>query len=185
MGGGNRLKQSSDSAIDSPPRDSNNTFIVIQLLGSHGARYDLRYPKEFEIFTPTCKSDELSKCDKAHIRNAYDNSLIYTDFVVAQIIKMLQSSTARDSVLWYISDHGESLGEYNQYMHGGLPYTIAPNAQKQVPSYFWFKNPHDSRYATLESRKNRAYSQDFVFHTLLSLLEIHTSDYDETFDIVK
>lgn len=104
---------------------------------------------------------------------------------MAQIIKMLQSSTARDSVLWYISDHGESLGEYNQYMHGGLPYTIAPNAQKQVPSYFWFKNPHDSRYATLESRKNRAYSQDFVFHTLLSLLEIHTSDYDEAFDIVK
>lgn len=189
MGGGNRLKQSSDSRNDSNTRvsksDSNNAFIVIQLLGSHGARYDLRYPKEFEIFTPTCKSDELSKCDKSHIRNAYDNSLIYTDFVVAQIIKMLQSSTARDSALWYISDHGESLGEYNQYMHGGLPYTIAPNAQKQVPSYFWFKDSRNSHYDILKSRKDKAYSQDFVFHALLKLLEIRTKDYDKSLDIVE
>lgn len=104
---------------------------------------------------------------------------------MAQIIKMLQSSTARDSVLWYVSDHGESLGEYNQYMHGGLPYTIAPNTQKQVPSYFWFKDSHNLHYDILKSRKDKSYSQDFVFHTLLSLLEIHTSDYDKAFDMMK
>ena len=189
VGGGNRLKQSNTLHSDSTSRDfkgeSNNTFIVIQLLGSHGARYDLRYPKEFEIFAPTCKNDVLGKCDKAHIRNAYDNSLIYTDFVVAQIIAMLQSATAVDSTLWYISDHGESLGEYNQYMHGGLPYAIAPNAQTQVPSYFWFKNPKDLHYATLDARKNRSYSQDFVFHTLLTLLEIRTKDYDKSLDMLE
>ena len=167
------------------PRESNNLFIVIQLLGSHGARYDLRYPKDFEKFVPVCMNDELRKCDKERIFNAYDNSLIYTDFVVAQIIKMLQYSHAKDATLWYISDHGESLGEYTQYMHGGLPYALAPSTQKQVPSFLWFKNATDSRFEILQERKNRTYSQDFVFHTILNLLEIHTKDYDKDLDMAR
>ena len=180
-GGWNRI--SADSHKN--PRESNNIFLVIQLLGSHGARYDLRYPKSFEIFAPVCDKNELSECDKTAIRNAYDNSLIYTDFVVSEIIKMLQYSHAKDAMLWYISDHGESLGEYNQYMHGGLPYTLAPSTQTHIPSYLWAKNPHDSHYEILQKRKTQKFSQDFVFHTLLTLLEIHTKDYDKNLDMTK
>jgi lipid A ethanolaminephosphotransferase len=37
----------------------------------------------------------------------------------------------------YVSDHGESLGENNLFLHG-LPYAIAPDVQKQVPMVMWF-----------------------------------------------
>ena len=159
-----------------------NTLLVVQLQGSHGARYDLRYPKEFEIFTPVCANNELSQCQKSHIQNAYDNSLIYTDFVLASIISALNHTAKADIALWYMSDHGESLGEYGQYMHGGFPYSLAPQVQKQIPSFLWFKsNPTLSQ--KLQSIKDKPYSHDFVFHTLLRLLEINTKDYDKDLDI--
>lgn len=117
---------------------SGNTLVVINLLGSHGARYDLRYKKEFEKFTPTCKDSNLPNCTKEQIKNAYDNSIIATDFFVASVIKMLKNS--KDSMLWFISDHGESLGENGQYMHGGFPYALAPKEQKHIASMIWINN---------------------------------------------
>lgn len=159
-----------------------NTLLVIQLQGSHGARYDLRYPKEFEIFSPVCANNELSQCQKSHIQNAYDNSLIYTDFVLASIISLLNHTAQADIALWYMSDHGESLGEYGQYMHGGFPYSLAPQVQKQIPSFMWFKS-NRALTQKLQSIKDKPYSHDFVFHTLLGLLEINTKDYDKDLDI--
>lgn len=161
-----------------------NTLLVVQLQGSHGARYDLRYPKEFEIFSPVCANNELSQCQKSHIQNAYDNSLIYTDFVLASIISLLnhREQERADIALWYMSDHGESLGEYGQYMHGGFPYSLAPQVQKQIPSFLWFKS-NPALTQKLQSIKNKPYSHDFVFHTLLGLLEINTKDYDKDLDI--
>lgn len=40
----------------------------------------------------------------------------------------------------YVSDHGESLGENNLYLHG-LPYRFAPDVQKHVPWISWFSPP--------------------------------------------
>lgn len=161
-----------------------NTLLVVQLQGSHGARYDLRYPKEFEIFSPVCANNELSQCQKSHIQNAYDNSLIYTDFVLASIISLLNHTAQADIALWYMSDHGESLGEYGQYMHGGFPYSLAPQVQKQIPSFLWFKS-NPALTQKLQSIKDKPYSHDFVFHTLLGLLEINTKDYDKDLDIFR
>lgn len=163
----------------------NNTLLVVQLQGSHGARYDLRYPKEFERFSPVCANNELSQCNSQHIQNAYDNSLIYSDFLLASIIKMLDSSTLNEVALWYVSDHGESLGEYGQYMHGSLPYSLAPKVQKHIPSFMWFKSPKAYNAQNLESKKANPYSHDFVFHTLLGLLQIQTKDYDKSLDMLK
>lgn len=164
--------------------NANNTLLVVHLQGSHGARYDLRYPKEFERFSPVCDNNELSQCEISHIYNAYDNSLIYSDFVLDSIIAMLEKSRLKDASLWYVSDHGESLGEYRNYMHGGFPYFLAPEVQKQIPSMLWFKQKsHISQ--NLASKKDNPYSHDFVFHTLLRLLEITTKDYDKDFDMLE
>ena len=170
------------SIITKNTLSKSNALLVVQLQGSHGARYDLRYPKEFEIFSPVCANNELSQCQKSHIQNAYDNSLIYTDFVLDSIIYLLNEVAKADIALWYMSDHGESLGEYGQYMHGGFPYSLAPQVQKQIPSFLWFKsNPLLTQ--KLQALKDKPYSHDFVFHTLLRLLEIRTKDYDKDLDI--
>ena len=177
--------------VEKAKQNNRNTFIVIHGYGSHGASYTSRYPKEFERFTPVCEQKELSKCTTKEISNAYDNSLLYTDWVLAQMIGMLQKdSTSKDSspmrsMLWYVSDHGESLGELGLYMHGGLGYTLAPKYQKHIPSIMWFSQSWGEIPHLARKRVEQEFSQDYVFHTLLHILNVQTQDYDKNLDILQ
>lgn len=161
-----------------------DSFIVINLHGSHGVRYNERYPKEFEKFTPVCKK-ALQECSYQEIVNAYDNSILYTDYLIFQIIEALKKNQRIDTALWYLSDHGESLGEYGQYMHGGLPYALSPDLQTHVPSMIWLGKGFNSNYDTLKRNKDKALSQDYLFHTLLNFLEITTQVYQNELDILQ
>lgn len=125
------VESSKDNSADS-------AFIIIQLHGAHGPRYDLRYDKRFEMFKPTCADNNLSKCDRQSIINAYDNAIIASDYFVAEVINMLKQH--QNAGLWLVSDHGESLGEGGNYMHGGLPYTLAPKEQTHIASMLWLNN---------------------------------------------
>src|SRR5690606_19674467 len=88
-----------------------DTVIVFHQIGSHGPAYAERYPPQFEIFKPACRSNELQRCTAAEIRNAYDNTIAYTDEVLARQIELLRAAAERvDALLIYVSDHGESLG---------------------------------------------------------------------------
>lgn len=159
-----------------------NTFLVINLYGSHGPKYFERYPKEFEHFTPVCKSPNLQTCSKEEIENAYDNSLRYSDFFLASVMKSLAASPLHQA-LWYVSDHGESLGEYGQYMHGGLPYSLSPEEQKHIPSLLYLGKGYEALIPTLKEHANKIYNQDYVFHSLLHLLDIKTHIYNKKLDI--
>uniref|UniRef100_UPI0030EDA3EF phosphoethanolamine transferase n=1 Tax=Pseudomonas guineae TaxID=425504 RepID=UPI0030EDA3EF len=100
--------------LDGLTRD---TVVVLHMKGSHGPAYYKRYPAAFERFTPVCKEVQLDRCDTASIVNAYDNSLLYTDHVLAATIDLLRSNAARlDTAMLYMSDHGESLGEHGMYL---------------------------------------------------------------------
>lgn len=174
---------------------TSNTLLVVNLLGSHGVRYDKRYPKEFEYFVPACNKNVLSQCSVEELLNAYDNSLRYTDFLLSLLLQELDSSVLEDVGLWYLSDHGESLGENGQYMHGGFPYVFAPKYQKHIPSILWLKPPQNihSPYAQwvqevtekLFNKQDSLLNQDYVFSTLLGLLQITTKDYKREFDITR
>lgn len=65
-------------------------IIVLHLQGSHGPAYYKRYPSEFKKFIPTCDTNELSKCDSEALINTYDNTLLYTDYLLSEIIKLLK-----------------------------------------------------------------------------------------------
>ena len=83
----------------------------------------------------------------------------------------------------FISDHGESLGEYGIYLHG-LPYTIAPENQKHIASVFWFGDRFQiDRQASREKAGHR-FSHDNLFHTILGLFKIETSVYDKQLDML-
>ena len=160
-------------------------LIVLHQMGNHGPAYYKRYPKEFEKFTPVCKTNQLEKCTKEQINNAYDNALVYTDYFLNSTIELIKKYPEYQSAMLYISDHGESLGENGIYLHG-MPYFMAPDAQKHVAAFIWVsQNFKGVNIEKLKSNRDKEYSQDNLFSTILGLLNIQTKAYNKNMDISK
>ncbi|TFZ08664.1 phosphoethanolamine transferase [Ramlibacter humi] len=175
--------------LDRVVRDAHgNLLVVLHQLGSHGPAYYRRYPAAFRRFAPACEQDELRRCTPAEIVNAYDNSLLYTDYFLAQLIDFLKTQSGRyDTAMLYMSDHGESLGESGLYLHG-MPYPIAPDVQKHVPMVAWFSPGFASAshldVGCLRSRAAQPVSHDNLFHTLLGVMQVQASVYQPDKDIL-
>ena len=172
-----------DTAIT---QQQGSSVIVLHQLGNHGPAYYKRYPPELRRFTPTCDTAELRRCTREEIVNAYDNALLATDRFVAQTIALLQRlSATHDTALLYVSDHGESLGENNIYLHG-LPYAIAPREQTEVPMLLWFSDGFTKSrgldLACLGQRAKQPVGHDHLFHSLLGLMDVKTSVYESAWD---
>jgi len=166
---------------------SKDTLIVLHQLGSHGPAYFRRYPETFRPFHPDCRSANFGDCSQQEISNAYDNTIAYTDHVIAAAIDALSAHTDDFSgSLIYISDHGESLGEHNLYLHG-MPYQLAPSEQTTVPMIVWLgQNPlgHGRTMSTCTANANAtSISHDNLFHTELGILGISTDAYKPAMDI--
>lgn len=167
--------------------NENDQVIVLHPKGSHGPAYFLRYPSEFEHFKPTCKNIQLQKCKQLELDNSYDNTIVYADYIIDKAIKLLEQLPKYTSTsLIYISDHGESLGENNLYLHG-TPYMIAPEAQKHIPFLIWMSETEKQMgqidYGCLKDKQNHPYSHDNIFHSMLGFMEIKTDHYDSSLDI--
>ncbi len=166
-----------------------NQIIVLHTIGNHGPAYYQRYPDQYRQFTPACENTDLGKCSNEQIVNAYDNALLYTDHVLAQTIAFLQRHAAtHDTVMLYVSDHGESLGENNLFLHG-MPYAIAPAVQKKVPLVMWLSPGYAKSFAVdsacLGQRARQPASHDNLFHTVLGMLDIDTRAYDPALDLTR
>ncbi|WP_432463730.1 phosphoethanolamine transferase [Agarivorans sp. QJM3NY_33] len=165
---------------------SGNRMIVMHLMGSHGPTYFQRYPSSMATYQPDCPRADIENCSIEQIQNSYDNSIRYTDFVTAQVIKHLQSLQQYNTALIYVSDHGESLGENGLFLHG-MPYSLAPETQTKVPLLFWMspgfaKQKHiDS--SCLNASRDKPYSHDNLFHSLLGLMDVSTQEYHASEDI--
>jgi lipid A ethanolaminephosphotransferase len=165
-----------------------DTVVVMHQIGSHGPAYSERYPRSFEAFKPACHSSELQRCSPQEIRNAYDNTIAYTDHVLAQTIELLRAASDHvDAVLIYVSDHGESLGEQGLYLHG-LPYAFAPDTQKRVPMLMWLAPSYAARRGIavdcLASHAGKAFSHDNLYHTVLGAAEVRNASYNPALDIL-
>jgi lipid A ethanolaminephosphotransferase len=161
--------------------------LVLHMLGNHGPSYFRRYPPAFAHFKPACANDDLGQCTQEEIVNAYDNALRYTDHVLATVIDTLRSQAATvDSAMVFVSDHGESLGENNLFLHG-MPYAIAPKQQTEVPMAWWMTEGFASRVglngACLKQRAAEPASHDQLFHSLLGLLDVRSTVYEPAFDL--
>jgi lipid A ethanolaminephosphotransferase len=159
------------------------TVIVLHQNGSHGPAYYRRYPKEFRVFTPDCQSDDFGDCTREEIVNSYDNTILYTDYFLAQVIDRLGRHSAEfDTAMLYVSDHGESLGEYGLYLHG-TPYFVAPEAQTRVPMLLWLSPAYRQDFHVsencLQSHSGQPLSHDNLFHSMLGLLDVNTAARDQ------
>jgi len=163
--------------------DKEKVFVVLHTKGSHGPSYSKRYPEAFSVFTPVCESVELDKCTAEELINAYDNTILYTDHLLRLTIERLETLTDVPSLMMYVSDHGESLGEYGLYLHG-TPYTLAPDVQKQIPFVIWMSPAfRESRNVEDERFTRGTVSHDNVFHSVMGALGISSGVYDESRDI--
>jgi lipid A ethanolaminephosphotransferase len=163
-----------------------DTVLVLHHIGSHGPTYYLRYPPEFERFTPACRTAEFKNCTAAEITNAYDNTLAYTDEMLAQTIGILQQQEGLATAMIYVSDHGESLGEAGLYLHGS-PYFMAPETQTKVPMILWMSDPFKARFGIdrdcVAAKSGNALSHDNLFHSLLGLLDLQTAERNPRLDL--
>ncbi len=163
------------------PAPSTPRLLVLHQKGSHGPAYHARYPQSFRQFVPDCVNDSVQLCSREQITNAYDNTIRYTDHVLAGIISKLRARQDDvDSVVLYVSDHGESLGESGIYLHG-LPYALAPDEQKHVPMLAWFSGQAAATLgldlSCIRGAADGVYSHDNLFSTLLGLFGVSTRDY--------
>jgi len=166
-----------------------NTVIVLHTMGSHGPAYYNRYPDSFKKFTPTCDTTDIQNCTQEQIVNTYDNTILYTDYIVSSVIDMLKKHSNHEAGLIYVSDHGESLGENNIYLHS-FPYKLAPKEQIHVPMILWMNETMkrwdyiDYDCMRKEAAQN-AYTHDNLFHSIVGLLKVKTFTYNKEYDIFK
>lgn len=163
-------------------------LIVLHQLGNHGPNYFERYPLRYERWKPVCKMGELDLCTKQEIVNAYDNAILYTDAVLAQLIDLLEAQAERNTALLYVSDHGESLGEYGLFLHGA-PQAIAPKQQLHVPMTLWmspgFINDDRIDLACLQVVAKQPASHDDLFSTVLGVFDVQTTSYRTERDLLE
>lgn len=166
-----------------------NTMITIHLIGSHGPTYFRRYPDSQKKFMPDCARSDIQNCTHDELVNTYDNTIVYTDFILKQVIDMLKDQSANyDTSMLYMSDHGESLGESGLYLHG-TPYAIAPKEQTHVPAILWLSPNYiaaegiDTGCLT-KATKDAEISHDFLSHTLLGMNDVKTELHQPKLDFV-
>ncbi len=157
----------------------NKVLIILHTSTSHGPTYSKKYPSRFEIFKPVCNSVELGNCSHQELINAYDNTIVYTDYILYNIIEDLKQLKEYKSTMLFVSDHGESLGEKNLYMHG-VPLSLAPKEQYEIPFIVWV-----SDNSSKQLKPNKILSQNHVFHSVLNFLGIQSPIYDEKMNIFK
>ncbi|MBW8367398.1 MAG: phosphoethanolamine--lipid A transferase [Arenimonas sp.] len=172
--------------LPTDPDATGDKVYVLHMIGSHGPAYFKRYPKAFERFTPSCDSVALQSCTPEQIRNSYDNTIAYTDHILARLVALLgEHADQRTSALLYLSDHGESTGESGVYLHGA-PYLFAPGEQTKVPMLLWsspaFREWRGLDMACAQARRTLPVSHDHFFHTVLGLLDVQTSAYRSELD---
>lgn len=109
-------------------------LIILHTKGSHYL-YSARYSRKFAHYKPECL-DSDARCSEIQYINAFDNSVLYTDYFIQQVINQVKDKKA---IVFYASDHGESMSD-GQHLHG-TPRNIAPAEQFNIPLLVWMSEP--------------------------------------------
>jgi glucan phosphoethanolaminetransferase (alkaline phosphatase superfamily) len=158
-------------------KDDEKVLIVLHTLGSH-FRYNFRYPPRFEVFKPSLQGAfdyaMISAKNKQQFINTYDNSILYTDYFLANTIRKIDSLQTVSAVI-YIADHGENLfdTEENVVLHGGSKYT---EYDFHVPFFVWTSDEYIAHYPSktenILRNKDKKLSSSHVFYSWLDIAGI-------------
>ena len=153
-------------------------FIVVHTMGSHW-RYDTRYTPEFEQFTPSLGAafqlSMINPSNKEKLVNAYDNTILYTDFFIDSLISMVEAQNIPALVV-YMSDHGENLydDERQLILHGNYS---ATRWLFHVPFIVWYSDEYAAlcpeKVEQLQAHANSRDNSSFLFHSMIDAAGIH------------
>ncbi|SFN39242.1 phosphoethanolamine transferase [Variovorax sp. OV329] len=177
-----------DARIEALPaeRRARGVVLLMHQMGSHGPAYYQRSSRSTKRFMPECKVNVLSDCSHDELLNAFDNSIAYTDDFLGKTIDWLKARSDRyDTAMLYLSDHGESLGEFGLFLHG-MPYGVAPEVQKHVPWVMWFSDGMREREKLsrncLEGELDKPLTHDNLYHTVLGTMDVQSPTYKPGLD---
>lgn len=164
-------------ALDGALAANGPKLVVLHTLGSH-FNQSLRYPDAFARFlpTPTMPSESIRSSRVQMEGNAYDNSVLYTDYVLSKIIQRVASQGGR-SVVGYFSDHGVDAHRTSCRNESMVARTTL--ASRHVPVFFWmspaFKESNPSILQRLHAHRDQPYTTTAMFSSLLEISGISLS----------
>jgi glucan phosphoethanolaminetransferase (alkaline phosphatase superfamily) len=158
-------------------KSDRDLFIVLHMMGSH-LSYDMRYPETFKHFQPTYDNTHSDALPGYRLINSYDNTILYTDHVLAQIIGTLQKNNAI-TAMFYASDHGEALltPTCSQAGHG-----IGTRYEFEIPALFWYSDAYATafpqRLSALRANADKPTLSADTFESLIDMAGIDFPKHD-------
>jgi glucan phosphoethanolaminetransferase (alkaline phosphatase superfamily) len=173
------LVQPLEDALHASDRD---LFVVLHMMGSH-VKYDYRYPTAFAHWNPTEMSPPGKGGRIERARNSYDNSILYTDHVLAQVIGVLRQSGAV-TALWFESDHGELIPTpaCDKEGHG-----VGTVPEYEIPALFWYSDAYQQhfpqRVAALRANSDKRTLSADTFESLIDMAGVTFPTHDGTWSL--
>ncbi len=169
--------------LDKILNDNNkrNKLILVHLIGNHMA-YEFRYPKEYIVFNhkeDKLISDAPFRDNKAKVMiDKYDNSVLYNDFIINNIICSLKKEQDRNSLMIYFSDHGEEMYDYREF--AGHAYEKVSPTMCEIPFMVWFSPSYKKNRTDILIDRTRPYSTSDFIYSISDLAGLEYKDYDDS-----
>lgn len=154
--------------------DDHHHFIVYHMMGSH-FDYSLRYTDEFSRF----KENDYMNCPKSQreILANYDNSILYNDFIVNQIMNIYSNT---ESLVLYVPDHGQDMftSSPDYFIHGKSNDSISYDAGVKIPFMIYaspkFRQKYPNIIDRIENRQNhpKSWNCDDLPYLILDLMGV-------------
>jgi glucan phosphoethanolaminetransferase (alkaline phosphatase superfamily) len=167
--------------FDSVYNSNKYEFIGLHMTGSHWW-YENRYSNEFRKFKPVIKSKHLPSCKKEEIINSYDNTILYLDNFIDQVITKAEKKD-RKTLILFVADHGEILGEDGKWLHA------QNNIHSKNPAMLiWYSDLYEETFPkkvqNLKKNATKRITTDFLFPTLLDFYNIQNFEYEKSKSIL-
>jgi glucan phosphoethanolaminetransferase (alkaline phosphatase superfamily) len=156
--------------------NSKQQFTTLHMIGSHWW-YENRYSNKFQKFKPVIDSKHIPSLSEDQMINSYDNTILYLDTFLNNIISILKHKESK-TLLIYLSDHGELLGENGKWMHAQ-----DGEASKNPAMLVWysdsFKKDYPNLISNLKQHSSKKIPTDFFFHSILDLIGTKNLNYNK------
>ena len=151
---------------------------VLHAIGSHWF-FNNHVPDECAHFRPVATNRVITQNDSAAIINSYDNTIVSTDLFVDSVISLF---TGRNAIIFYLSDHGESLGENGNWLHAA-----GAEATKYPAALVWYSDKYAQHFpdkvAALKENRTKHYRTDYLFYSILSAAGMEADGNNPSFDL--
>jgi lipid A ethanolaminephosphotransferase len=151
-----------------------NQFTTLHMMGSHWW-YETRYPESFRKYKPVIESKHIPSNSKQEMINSYDNTILYLDYFINETIKQIEKENT-NTLLIYLSDHGESLGENGFWLHAQSGKELM-NPALLIWYSDKFKEKHPTEIFQLQANSTKKIALDFFFQSILDLYKIKGINY--------